>query len=261
MEYQQPRRKSRILLCKTFCAVTEPTEGIKWQKTLTPKLTLPSEVFSLPQLISSVFKLFPLMDYLTFPSTRFTLKISNWQSSHTSLQCKHFSDWWLFWVPLFFVALFHHSQKSCINNHTWLENTVTLFKCAVIVTIHLAKCESLRFQQHRIIALLISARVSILHLFTAQVEKEWKLVNSSWKITQMKTEPFKLWTLLRRGRIFLSSAFHWSSKLWTEKCEVPVIDTDLFQRNLSSSPSTCFLHNTRTQIQHRFKRCRARSMC
>lgn len=127
VEYQQLRRESRILLCKTFCSVTEPIEGIKWQKILTPKPTLLSTAFSLFQLLSSVFKSFPIMDYITFPSTRFVLKISNWQSSYISLQCKHFGDSWVFWVPLLFVPLFHHTRKSCINNHTtWPENTMTV---------------------------------------------------------------------------------------------------------------------------------------
>lgn len=125
VEYQQPRRESRILLCNTFCSLTEPMEGIKWQKILTPKPTLLSRAFSLFQLISSGFKLFPIMDYVTFPSTRFTLKISSWQSSYTSLQRKHFGDWWVFWVPLFLYSLTH---KSCINKHTTQpENTTTLF--------------------------------------------------------------------------------------------------------------------------------------
>lgn len=177
------------------------------------------------------------MDYITFPFTRFTLKISNWQSSHTSLQCKHSGDWRLSWVPLSFVALLHHSHKSCINNHTWLENTVTLFKMCCNCN-NPTKGENLRFQQYRIIALM-SAKVSIFNLFTAEEEKEQNLGKRMkyCKIKQLKPEPFGVWSknrtiwgpLLRRGLIFLSSAFHYPSKLWTEKCEVPVIDTDLFQ--------------------------------
>lgn len=62
----------------------------KMSENIDTKATLLGRTFSIFQLISPVFKLFSIMDYITFPSTRVTLKISNWQSS---LQSKHFSLW------------------------------------------------------------------------------------------------------------------------------------------------------------------------